>query len=453
MAEDLDIDDFIDTSPVTRLHLVVAVFGTLVMFVDGFNIQVIGYIAPQLAKDWQIPKQLLGPIFSSGLFGVFCGYLALAPLTSRIGHRKMLIACTVTLGVLTLSTMLVRDAYSLMALRFLTGLALGAANPSAVSIIADFSPRHRRSTFVVIGICGISLGSMFAGLATTVLLESFGWQAVVFVGGAMPLVLAVGLFASLPDSLEYSVRRRNGSHAATLALARRIAPGRELHDDTRFVPHEKTSGAVTQLFVQDRLVGTSAVWLCFTANLLVNYFVQSWLTTMLITAGHSQRIAVIGMALFAAGGTISIFALGPLMDRFQPFRIISLFFVLGGVSVALLGRLISSSDTVVLAACFASGLFILGVQKGMNAIAVYFYPTTLRSTGLGWGLGIGRIGAVSGPLIAGFLMQGRKEMESIFYISAIPMLFGGLIMYFTLRYYGDRRLARKRMLSPADTLG
>ena len=213
MAEDLDIDDFIDTSPITRLHLLVAVFGTLVMFVDGFNIQVIGYIAPQLAKDWQIPKQLLGPIFSSGLFGVFCGYLALAPLTSRIGHRKMLIACTVTLGVLTLSTMLVRDAYSLMALRFLTGLALGAANPSAVSIIADFSPRHRRSTFVVIGICGISLGSMFAGLVTTVLLESFGWQAVVFVGGAMPLVLAVGLFASLPDSLEYSALE--GGMAAT----------------------------------------------------------------------------------------------------------------------------------------------------------------------------------------------------------------------------------------------
>jgi AAHS family 4-hydroxybenzoate transporter-like MFS transporter len=433
-----DVEELIDDSPIGKLQIFVLLLGTMVIFVDGFNIQVIGYIAPQLAKAWHIPNELLGPIFSSGLLGVFGGYLFLAPISGRIGHRLMMIACTASFGILTLLTTLVHDPYALMALRFITGLALGAANPSAVSIIADFCPKHRRSTFVVIGICGVSLGSMFAGLAAAMLMGSFGWEAVLIIGGALPLALAAILMFALPDSLEYLVKKKGGDAPETLALARRIAPNRTFIAGAKFSFSQEETDAVTQVFLGGRLSGTFAVWIGFTVNLLVYYFVQSWLTTLIIAAGHTQQVAVSATTVLAAGGALSIFAVGPLMDKYQPFKVIGFFFVVGGACVALLGSLLAASVPIVLVASFLAGFTVLGVQKGMNAVAVHFYPTALRSTGLGWGLGIGRLGAVAGPLIAGVLMQGGQTSATLFYFAAIPMLVGATAMFFMVARYGER---------------
>jgi len=438
LNDTFDVDELIDDSPIGKLQILVLLLGTMVIFVDGFNIQVMGYIAPQLAKAWHLPNELLGPIFSSGLFGVFGGYLFLAPISGRVGHRLMIIACTAIVGMLTLLTTLVHDAYALMALRFITGLALGATNPSAVSIIADFCPKHRRSTFVVIGICGVSLGSMVAGLAAAMLMASYGWEAVLIIGGALPLVLAAILIIALPDSLEYLVKKKGGSAPETLALARRIAPNRTFIAGTKFSFSQKASGAVTQIFVEGRLSGTLAIWIGFTANLLVYYFVQSWLTTLIIAAGHTQQVAVSATTMLAAGGVLSIFAVGPLMDKYQPFKVIGFFFVVGSTCVALLGSLLAASVPIVLVASFLAGFTVLGVQKGMNAVAVHFYPTPLRSTGLGWGLGIGRLGAVAGPLVAGILMQGGQASATLFYFAAISMLAGATAMFFMAARYGKR---------------
>jgi AAHS family 4-hydroxybenzoate transporter-like MFS transporter len=438
LNDTFDVEELIDDSPIGKLQILVLLLGTMVIFVDGFNIQVIGYIAPQLAKAWHVPTELLGPIFSSGLFGVFGGYLFLAPISGHVGHRLMMIACTAIFGILTLLTTLVHDAYALMVLRFVTGLALGAANPSAVSIIADFSPRHRRSTFVVIGICGVSLGSMCAGLAAAMLMGSFGWEAVLIIGGALPLALAAILLTALPDSLEYLVKKKGGGASETLALARRIAPNRTFIAGTKFSLSQKTSGALTQVFVEGRLSGTLAIWIGFTANLFVYYFVQSWLTTLIIAAGHTQQVAVSATSVLAAGGALSIFAVGPLMDKYQPFKVIGYFFVVSGACVALLGSLLAARVPIVLVASFLAGFTVLGVQKGMNAVAVYFYPTPLRSTGLGWGLGIGRLGAVVGPLVAGILMQGGQASATLFYFAAIPMIVGATAMFFMVARYGKR---------------
>ena len=441
-SEVVAVEAFIDESPIGRLQLLVALLGTLIIFADGFNIQVMGYIAPQLAKAWHIPHELLGPIFSSGLFGVFAGYLFLAPLSARVGHRRMMIATTAIFGTLTLITTLASDPYMLMAIRFLTGLALGASNPSAVSTIADFCPKRRRSTFIVAGICGVSLGSMTAGLVAVGLTAGFGWQSVLVVGGFLGLLMSGLLALLMPDSLEYVVQRNGGDSRAALTLARRIAPGHPLPDGTRFAVEPVATNAVTQVFVSGRLAGTLAVWIGFAMNLLVYYFVQSWLTILVMQAGHTQQEALTATTVLLAGGALSIFAFGPLMDRFQPFKVLAIFFVVGGLCIALLGSLLTSSIAAIVIAAFFAGFFVLGVQKGMNAIAVYFYPTTLRSTGLGWALGIGRLGAVAGPLIAGFLMQGGQATASLFYFSAVPMVVGALSMMFMFMRYGNVRVTQ-----------
>jgi MFS transporter, AAHS family, 4-hydroxybenzoate transporter len=423
----IDLRDLIDSRGLGALQVLIIALTTCVIFADGFNAQVMAYITPQLAAAWDIPRSMLGPIFSSGLAGVLVGYLFLSPSSEAIGHRRILIFSTAVFGSLTLATTLVSHAGMLMALRFLTGIALGAAMPSAVTMIAEFSPKSRRSTCVVVGNCGVTLGSIFAGLISAFLLTRYGWQAVLGVGGALPLLLSFSLWLLLPESLKSLAKKCD--QTAALDLVRRLAPGTPIPSNVviRFGADAQSSG-VAELFRSGRALGTIAIWLSFTCNLLVYFFVQSWLTTIIVEFGHTQETAVTATSVLVSGGILSIFVFGPLMDKLSPYKVMGWFFMIAGVTVALLGSLLSGSVTLIMASAFCVGFFVLGIQKSMNAVAVYFYPPALCSTGLGWGLGIGRFGAVAGPTIAGLLMGQGWQPATLFYCASLPMLLGAAAM-------------------------
>lgn len=447
-ATEFDSEEIVDVSPVGKFQIMVWLLGTSVIFIDGFNIQVMGYIMPQLIKLWHIPHGLIGPIVSSGLFGVFVGYLAMSPFANRVGHRTMLIWCTVLIGIGTIATTFASGAYSMMALRFFTGIALGASNPSAVLIISDFVPKRVRSTFIAAAIVGVSLGSSCAGMVAVVVLERFGWQGVLWVGGLVPLALVSILYAFAPNTFNYVINHKRDK-AAALHLARRVDPSRQFPEDSIFLCEAGLrSASVVELLRSQRLAGTIGIWLSFSANLLVFFFIQSWLAEIVIQYGHSEQIAVTSTSAMLLGGIMAFFAIGPLMDRFQPYKVLAVYFLISGGMVALLGSLLACSVPVIMISAFLVGFTLLGVQKGMNAICVYFYPTSLRATGLGWGLGIGRLGAVMGPTVAGILMATHLPTPMLFYLAAAPMALGCLVqtgMYFL---YG-RRPAEDERLRPA----
>ena len=434
----LDTEEIVDSAPIGKFQILVALLGTSVIFIDGFNIQVMGYITPQLAKVWNIPHELLGSIFSSGLFGVFTGYLVLSPFANRVGHRRMLVWCTALIAVGTLLTSLAANTTSLMALRFLTGIALGASNPSAVLIISDFVPKRKRSTFVAAGIVGVSLGSMVAGLVANALLDGFGWQAVLWVGGLVPAIQVLVLAVLVPNTFDYLLNRKQDQNAA-LKLARRVDPTRAMPEGTRFATGTRgQSGSVAELFKSGRTAGTLAIWISFACNLLVFYFIQSWLSLIIVQSGHSQKIALTATSVLVFGGVLSFLAIGPLMDRFTPYKVLCGYFLVGGGTVALLGSLLSGSVPLIMASAFLVGFVVLGLQKGMNAICIYYYPTVMRSTGLGWGLGIGRLGAVAGPLVAGFLLEMHLPTAQLFYWAALPLLIACVAQFYMARIYGGR---------------
>lgn len=448
----LDLQDLIDSSGLGALQVLVIALATCVIFADGFNAQVMAYITPQLATAWSIPRSMLGPIFSSGLAGVLVGYLLLSPRSEAIGHRRILILSTAVFGSLTLATTLVSNAGMLIALRFLTGVALGAAMPSAVTMIAEFSPKSHRSTCVIVGNCGVTLGSIFAGLISALLLSRYGWRAVLGVGGALPLLLSLSLWLLLPESLKLLAKKCD--QTAALDLARRLAPGVSIPSDVviRSGTDAQSSG-VAELFRSGRALGTLAIWLSFGCNLLVYFFVQSWLTTIIVQFGHSQETAVTATSVLVSGGILSIFAFGPLMDRLSPYKVMGWFFMIAGLTVALLGSLLSGSVPLIMASAFCVGFFVLGIQKSMNAVAVYFYPPGLCSTGLGWGLGIGRFGAVAGPTIAGLLMGQGWQPAMLFYWASLPMLLGASAMFLLSWQYhrAEARPANEAAL-PSDSL-
>ena len=432
----------IDASQINGFNVRVALLGALVLFMDGFDTQVIGYITPQIVKAWNIPTAALGPIFSSGLAGVLVGQLCIAPLANRYGHRSLIILCTVIFGLLTMITTFAGSTEILIALRFLTGIGLGGAQPLASAMIGEFCPKSWRSTFVVFGNCGVTLGSMFAGVLSASLLSNYGWQPVLWVGGALPVALAVILLFAMPDSLAYLSVTRAG-YDEVRRIMQKIAPKGTLSPETRIVvePKQSPSAAIAEIFRGKRLLGTLALWVGFFTNLMIYYFVQNWLTTLLVNSGQTQQTAITIASMIQVGGLTAAFVVGPMMDRLNPYWTLALFFAGSALFVGLTGGAAFLSATTAIIISFCVGFCLLGITKGMAAVTVHFYPPTLRSAGLGFGLGVGRTGAVVGPLVAGLLLTSGWTAPWLFYISSIPLLLGALaLLFMSWRYRGRARV-------------
>ena len=173
------------------------------LFLDGFDTQAIGYVAPALAKEWGLTKGALGPVFSAGLFGLMIGALVFGPLADRVGRRKIIIFSTLAFGIGALATAFVQDVNTLLAIRFLTGLGLGGAMPNAIAMTSEFNPRRRRATMVMIMFCGFSVGAALGGFLAAALIPHFGWRSVFVVGGVAPLLLVPILALRLPESVRF----------------------------------------------------------------------------------------------------------------------------------------------------------------------------------------------------------------------------------------------------------
>jgi AAHS family 4-hydroxybenzoate transporter-like MFS transporter len=199
----VDVADFIDQQPVGGFQLKLLATCAAVLFLDGFDTQAIGYVAPALAREWGLTKAALGPVFSAGLFGLMLGALLFGPLADRIGRRKIIMLSTLAFGVGALITAFVQDVNTLLAIRFLTGLGLGGAMPNAIAMTSEFNPRRRRATMVMIMFCGFSVGAALGGLLAAALIPHFGWRSVFIVGGLAPLLLVPILALRLPESVRF----------------------------------------------------------------------------------------------------------------------------------------------------------------------------------------------------------------------------------------------------------
>ena len=448
-ADVLDTDAVIDNARIGRFQIIVGFLCALVLFVDGFNTLVIGYIGPQIAKEWSISSQLYGWVVAADKIGLLIGYLFVAPLSGRFGHKKVIVACVLLFGALTFLTTLSAGSGELITTRLITGIGLGGALPSAVALTGEYFPLAWRSSSITFIYCGLSLGQLSGGSVADALLQTQGWRAVLLVGGGLSFLLAGLLAVILPDSLEFLINR--GQRPAQAArILRRLAPQRDIPGSARLTAGERGTGKVkvSQLLQSGRALGTVAIWLGLGMNLMVNTSLQTWLTKMLIDAGFTQHTAILATQMSMVAGLVAAFIIGPLMDRFGPYIVMTALFVGGALFSALLGFALSWSAVVMIGATsFGSGFCTSGVQKGANALAVYFYPTALRSTGLGWTLGIGRIGAILGPSVIGQLLAARWSDAAVFYATALPMLIGATALFAMGRFYGGGRAAEAQPLA------
>lgn len=418
---EIDVPALIDRLPISSFQIRVLLICAAVLFVDGFDTQAIGYVAPALAQEWKLARGALGPVFSAGLFGLMLGAIAFGTLADRVGRKRIIVIATAAFGLGTLATMLAQDATSLIVLRFLTGLGLGGAMPNAVALTAELAPHRRRATMVMAMFAGFSIGAALGGLVAAALIPAFGWRAVFLVGGLVPLLLTPLLAVSLPESIRY-LALAGGRDRDVAAMLRQVDPTLQTADDVRFVvPEPRLSGLpVAHLFAERRAGTTLLLWVVFFMSLLDLYLLSNWLPTVLNDLGVSVSSAAAIGAMLQVGGVVGTFALGRIIDRFS-FRALAVTYLFAAIAVAAIG-LSGHAIALVTVAIFAAGFCIVGGQIAANALTATYYPTAIRATGMGWALGIGRIGSIVGPLIGGAMLASHVDVETLFFAAAVPAL-------------------------------
>jgi len=423
VVQTVNVAQVIDDQKVGAFQIRTFLLCAAVLFVDGFDVQGITYVAPAISQAWGLPRGALGPTFSAGLFGVMLGAILIAPLADRIGRRRVIIGSCIAFGICTLVTVWVGSLDSLLPLRFFTGLGLGAAIPNSIALASEYAPKKWRATTVMFVASGISLGAIAAGMAAAQLVSTVGWQAVFLIGGALPLLLAAALFFWLPESIRLAALLPRGQ-AEAKRLLRKIKP--DIGADVRVQSGDAEGGKVTvaDLFKEQRGRATVLLWIAFFMSLLNVYLAINWLPTSLNASGFTVVQAAVITSMYHVGGVLGTYTLGLLMDRLGVHLMLMCAFLLavvGFYTFATVPGMAQASTTAVL---MATGFGVVGGQAGINTLASMIYPVAMRSTGLGWALGVGRVGSIVGPTVGGLMLATGLDAKHVYLVCIVPALVG-----------------------------
>jgi AAHS family 4-hydroxybenzoate transporter-like MFS transporter len=420
------ISEIIDARPVGPYQWRVLLLCSLVILLDGYDLQAMALAVPALAGEWRLPPAAFGVALAAGLVGLGFGGAFVAPLGDRFGRRPVLIGCVLLVGVTSLVTTLATGTVGLAICRCLTGLALGACQGNATAMSAEFAPMRRRAFIITITGCNVALGSLLAGLTAPWVVAAFGWRGLFYVGGMLPVLLAGVLIAGLPESIGFLLARRPGDRRIAHTFGRMfpgvaVPPGRSAEQP-------KPSGAAFLDLLRPPLrTRTLVLWLIYSASTFLLYLVLSWLPTLLATAGWAGPDALRGIVSFQIGGIAGSILLALLVDRGRIVLALAGGFAVSAVA-AMLFSVIAPSFWAWTILFGLVGAGISGAMFAIFALAAGFYPAELRATGYGWAAAVARLGAVLGPLVGAWGLAAGVAPRDIMALLAVPALFCALLV-------------------------
>ena len=211
----INVTEIVDHSPFTPLHWRAFTLCMACLVMDGFDVQMLGYTAPTIVRERGVAAATLGSVFAAANFGVLLGALFISMLADRIGRRPVIVTAALLVGVLTILTGRVTSVPQLLMMRFLTGIGLGTIVSNASSLVGEYGSKRMRATLIMYSGVGFTGGAAFGGFVATALIPLYGWQAVYYFGGAIPLLIGVIMLLALPESLQFMALR--GKSPAKLA--------------------------------------------------------------------------------------------------------------------------------------------------------------------------------------------------------------------------------------------
>ena len=427
------VTEVIDNGKISRQQILVVALCMFFNMLDGFDIIAMAVVAGDVSREMMLPPDKVGWIFSFALAGMMAGAMLLAPISDIVGRRKVIVVSIIVVGVSILLTANATTLLEFIALRFISGLGAGVMLASQATLAAEYSPEKYRSLSVTFVTSGYALGAMFTSVAAGLILPDYGWRGMFWFGGATTLVMGLVAWLLIPESLKYLLERR--PHDALQRINKILAklkrdPLPEMPDVTP-QQQKQSPGMVqvmAQLLAKEHRKVTLTLWTTFFLAFSALYFLLSWIPMLVEDAGFSKADAREAFFLFNLGGVIGVWILGILSTRWKLTNIVFTLMFSASIFMVIFAAIPGDID-LLLTLIFIIGLLQQGGFTGLYAAAAKAYPTSMRSTGIGWSIGLGRFGAVAGPAVAGYLIAGGLDMAANFYIFAVPLAVSAIIAY------------------------
>ncbi|WP_042350771.1 MFS transporter [Bacillus massiliigorillae] len=428
-----NINDVILNLKFNRFHLQILLCCIFIIICDGYDMFVLGAILPSLMEDLNITALQGGMLSSYALIGMMLGALIFGPTADKIGRKKVIVICTIIFSLLTFTSGFASSMFSFGFQRFLAGVGLGGVMPNLIAIITEYSPKKLRSTLVAVMFSGHAMGGIVAAVGAMYLLPTeYSWRAVLWLG-LIPLILMPILYKLLPESLAFYVLK--GQKNKLVSVLNKLDKSRVYDTNQEYVLGEEdkksedyNKSPIKKLFLNKRGLSTFMFWIAYFMCLLVMYGLSTWLPKIMGNAGYEMGSSLAFLIVLNVGAVIGAIGGGQLADKLGSRKVLVVFFIIAFISLISLSF---KPNMVLLYILIAlAGGTTTGTQIVMNAYVSQYYPTEIRSTGVGWALGIGRIGGIIGPTLGGMLLNAQLSLQINFIAFAIPCIIAGLAIWF-----------------------
>ena len=421
--------EWLDELKFTRLHVVVILIAFLTLFFDGYSTFMLGYIIPQMMKEWKLTPVAAGALASYTLAGLLLGSLLFGMLGDILGRKKALVIGLLTFSLFTSFSYWAPGFSVLVILRFFGGLGMGGAMPLANVIVSEYVPARARARSVTITLTGLSIGAVTACVSAMTVLPRFGWRSL-FLFQFLALILVPFLIAYLPESIRFLSRKQRYDQAIRELRRLERAAGSTPHDWTAesFALPVEVKVGIKQLFTPKYATMTILLWCAFILNMFALFGTQTWLPALFVKEGYSVVRSVSYALLPQATIIFGSILLGYNMDRFGRKQGLIIAFVGAGIATYLFSVVRSNIGIYLVGALY--GMTGGTCMNGLQVVNGEIYPTQFRSTGAGWAITVGRLGAIVGPLLGGALQMAGFTFNQFFIIFALPTFMAAVIVFF-----------------------
>ncbi len=425
----VSVKEVFDGSTFTTYQYLVCSLCFLVVFLDGFDLTIIGVALPKIADFLHSKPSALGLALGAGQFGPLVGAFLLGSIADRCGRKWMLFISAVIFGVFTVLTVLITSVGQLALFRFLAGFGLGGAIPNALTFGSEYAPTRAKQSLVATMYAGMPTGAMIGGLTAAVLMPHFGWRSLFVLGGGVPILIALAVALFLPESLEFLARQ--GKHKERVRrIIGKVAPALAADKNVVFVASEKRVAGVPvkRLFTEGRAPTTILLWVMCSGALYMLWILNTWSPTLLKKSGATVMQYSMAYACLNLGAAISSVLVGKLMDKVNPFRVLQIGFLLGFLAIVAFGFAAAGPFVIIAVLSVVCGLFVNGSQTGTLAVTTVSYPSDIRATGIGWAYAVAKIGAMGAPAIGGVLLSWNWSVSRICSVQALVGIFVSLVI-------------------------